>query len=321
MSRFFDILREATRSGSNPDANPQKVSPEPKDDQNAGEEVWNALGLDVALPSTGKTGTAREAGEEPGNGTVTASTWTTTPEQLFESFGRPESQLVGTAAKVSFDTKARLIPNAIDAVVVEHYRRLRTKIIQQQESMPFKVLLVTSPNPQEGKSVTVMNLGLSFAKLPDFKVLIVDGDLRRASLGRWLGIESQPGLSNLLDGSASVENTVFKCDDSPLHFMTQGTSEASPGELLQSARLKSTFHRLGETFDLVLVDSPPLNLMTDATLLAGACEAVLLIVRAYSTNRKAFDKAIQELRPFRMIGTVLNGGTRSSSRYKGYYYH
>jgi capsular exopolysaccharide synthesis family protein len=166
-----------------------------------------------------------------------------------------------------------------------------------------------------------MNLGLSLAMLPDYKVLIVDGDLRRGSLGRWLGVDNQPGLSNLVDGSATIEHSIFKCDDRPLHFMLRGTSPIVPGELLQSPNLTSIYRRLGESFDLILVDSPPVNLMTDTQLLAGACDAVLLIARAYSTNRKGFEKAVQDLRGFRIIGTVLNGGARPrrSSRYKGYF--
>jgi capsular exopolysaccharide synthesis family protein len=149
----------------------------------------------------------------------------------------------------------------------------------------------------------------------------VDADLRRGSLGRWLGVGNQPGLSNLVDGSASVENTIFKCEDRPLHFMVRGSSSVSPGELLQSPQLSGVFRRLGESFDLVLVDSPPVNLMTDTQLLAAACDGVLLIARAYSTNRKHFEKAAQDLRPFRIIGAVLNGGSRThlTSRYKGYY--
>ena len=221
-------------------------------------------------------------------------------------------------ADVKLDQTARLIPHAVDSAVVEHYRRLRTKIMQQHASKPFRSLLVTSPNPGEGKSVTVLNLGLSFALLPSFRVVVVDGDLRKGSLGKWLGVERRPGLSNLIDGSAKLEDVVLKSDESSMCFVVSGTSEAAPAELLNSGALSGHFQRLGEYFDMIVVDSPPVNLITDTQLLAASCDAVLLVARAFSTPRKTFEKTVQELAPFRVIGTILNGGTKA--RHHGYHY-
>ena len=84
---------------------------------------------------------------------------------------------------------------------------------------------------------------------------------------------------------------------------------------------RSQFRRISEQFDLVLVDSAPVNLIADAQLLAGCCDAVLLVARAFSTTRKSLEQAVQDLSPFRIIGTVLNGGPRTQvyRRYKGYY--
>jgi capsular exopolysaccharide synthesis family protein len=228
---------------------------------------------------------------------------------------------IGIPTKTTIAKDARLIPHAIDPSVVEHYRRLRTKIVQHQAEKPFRSLVVTSAFPQEGKTVTVLNLALSFAMLPSYKVLVVDGDLRKGTLGGWLGMrDTQAGLSNVLDGSAALDEVVLKSDEAPLHFMMRGASKVSPAELLHSPRLGSTFQKLSEQFDLVLVDSAPVNLITDVQLLAGSCDAVLLIARAFSTRRKAFERAVQDLLPFRVIGTVLNAGTdRPPRRYKGYY--
>jgi len=221
-------------------------------------------------------------------------------------------------ADVSIDQKARLIPHAVDPTLVEHYRRLRTKIMQQQAVKPFRSLVITSPNPGEGKSVTALNLGLIFAMLPDFRVVVVDGDLRKSSMGRWLGVEDKPGLSNLIDGSAKLEDVVLKSDESPMCFMISGNSPKAPAELLNSSDLSGHFRRLGEHFDLILVDSPPVNLITDTQLLASSCDAVLLVARAFSTTCKAFERTVQDLAPFRVIGTVLNGGI--NARRYGYRY-
>jgi non-specific protein-tyrosine kinase len=226
----------------------------------------------------------------------------------------------GRQAKVSLDQKARLIPHAVDPGVVEHYRKLRTKIMQQHSVKPFKSLVVTSPNPGEGKSVTALNLGLSFAMVPNFRVVVVDGDLRKGSLGMWLGVDNHAGLSNLIDGSANFEDVVLKSDESPMCFVVRGTSKAPPAELLNSADLKPHFRRLGEYFDMIVVDSPPVNLITDTQLLAAGCDAVLMVARAFSTTCKAFEKAVQDLAPFRVIGTILNGGTQARSGYRAYGY-
>ena len=100
-----------------------------------------------------------------------------------------------TSIQTAIDPSAHLIPHAVNVVIAEHYRRLRTKILQQQAEKPFRSLVVTSASPQEGKTVTVLNLGLSFAMLPSCRVLVMDGDLRKGTLGHWLGVDdSHTGL-------------------------------------------------------------------------------------------------------------------------------
>ena len=181
--------------------------------------------------------------------------------------------------------------------------------------------MVASPNPQEGKTVTTLNLALSFAMLPSCRVLVVDGDLRQGSLGKWLAGDGRPGLSNLIDGTAWISDIVLKSDHFPRRFVLRGNSKAPAGELLNAPRLNGYFRQLAEQFDLVLVDSPPLNLVTDAQLLADCCDGVLLVARAFSTTRKALEKAVQDLQPFRILGAVLNGGSSVSPyrRYNHYY--
>jgi capsular exopolysaccharide synthesis family protein len=233
----------------------------------------------------------------------------------------PQHSHVGEAAEIASNRDMPVLRNAVDPVVIEHYRRLRTKILQMRAASPFRTLVITSPSPKDGKTLTVLNLGLSFAMLPSFKVLLVDGDLRRGSLGKRLGMANRPGLSNLIDGSAQFEDVLTSADHFPFHFIGCGTSQVPAAELLQSYELKSKFAKFARHFSLVLVDSPPANLLTDVQLLAAHCDAVLMIARAYSTTRKAFEKAVHDVSSFRVIGTVLNGGMRTPlyRRYKGYY--
>jgi capsular exopolysaccharide synthesis family protein len=305
MSRFYDALSEA--GGFRPDATPEEpnrvpgINGIPVTTRASIDPIACNLSAPVAVldDDTSRISSEREPSE---------------------SVGIPEVGSIRIPLTNALKHKA-LIGNAVDPSVVEHYRRLRTKIIQLHTTQPFRSLLVTSPSPEEGKTVTVLNLALSFAMLPSFKVLVVDGDLRRASLGNWLEVSERPGFSNLIEGTAEWADVVVKSDSMPISIIGSGTSKIPAAELLQSSQLKSQIQKMTEQFSLVLVDSPPVNLITDAQLLAASCDAVLIVTRAFVSTRMALEQAIQDLQPYRIIGTVLNGGTRSrlDHRYQGYY--
>jgi capsular exopolysaccharide synthesis family protein len=297
MSRFYQALREASRAGTlGPGEAPNPERP-----------PGNSFAGSTAGPGVD------QSQQKSQNFSL--------EEELGAATATPQRGPFRISSKAKLDHHARLIPNSSDQAIVEHYRRLRTKLIQQQAAKPFHSLMVTSASPQEGKTVTVLNLGLSCAMLPDFKVLVVDGDLRRGSLGKWLGADDNRGLSNLIDGSAGLDEVVLRSDDLPLHFMARGNSQVPAAELLNSPQLGFCMQKVSEYFSLVLIDSPPVNVVTDAQLLANSCDAVLLVVRAFVTTRKSLERTVQELQPFRVLGTVLNCGTRAQvdGRYRGYY--
>ena len=312
MSRFYDALKQASRL--------HRSHPESPD------EFLERFSVDdiTVLPEPQHVPLHAGPSESLQATPPEAKPWVVQPEVDAHHYGfDPQNGLApAAAATVNLDRRARIIPNIADHAVVEHYRRLRTKLMQQHSIKPFRTLMITSPNPQEGKTVTTMNLALSYAMLPSFRVAVVDGDLRRGSLGKWLSTNNnQPGLSNLIDGSAGLDDVVFRCEEIPIHFIVAGRSTVPPAELLHSQELGGQLRKLVESFDLVLVDSPPVNLITDAQLLAANCDAVLLVARAFSTTSKSLQKAVQDLAPFRVIGSVLNGSTRAQlyRRYQSYY--
>jgi protein-tyrosine kinase len=309
MSRFFDALKQANLSHVSDD-------PITKDINDFPVHGIRSLAETIGLEPMESSGTAVMTGAAPA-----ADPWVISPEQEPQRREPSRKVLFTALTRIAADKNVRMIPNAVDRAVVEHYRRLRTKIMQQHAAKSFRSLLVTSGTPQEGKTLTVLNLGLSFAMLPSFRVLVVDGDMRRGTLGRWLGAGDRPGFSNLIEGSAHFNNVVFTCEDSPLHFIPGGTSKLPPAELLHSAELSGHLRHMMSQFDLVLMDSPPVTLIADAQLLAAHCEAVLLVARAFKTARKTLEKAVHDLLPFRVIGTVLNGGspTHLYRGYGGYY--
>ena len=304
MSRLYDALKEATRFRQGQDVNGH-------------DGLWEAWGIKAAdilpLQPVPTTQAPDPVSPVPEREELGAPGLLETVAAAVEPPERGSARVTSTEA--ALDQNARAIPHAVDPIIVEHYRRLRIKILQQQEESSFRTLLVTSANPQEGKTVTVLNLGLSFSMLSAFKILVIDGDLRRGTLGSLLGVNSdQPGLSNLIDGSAQLDDVVLQSDAIPMHFMVRGNSKVSD---MHSSQLQPHFQKLCGQYDLVLVDSPPVNLMADVQVLAASCDAVLMIARAFKTTRKALEKAVGDLAPFRLIGTVLNAGMMP--RRKGYY--
>jgi capsular exopolysaccharide synthesis family protein len=316
MSRLYEALKEASRRRTN---------------QNGGDGLWeywrnSGIGIPpvddeaVALHGSDSATTVRYLAELPPDDCQNEAEVLSPEEEAVVSAVEEDEPSVSlpVEADASMDRNARLIPFALDSAVVEHYRRLRTKILQEQEVKPFRTLVVTSPLPQEGKTVTVLNLALSFSTLPSFRVLVIDGDMRRGTLGSVLGVSpDQPGLSNLLEGSARPEDVVLRSDHVPMHFMVRGNAQVHD---MHPSHFANHFQKLGEAFDLVLVDSPPVNLLVDVQMLAANTDAVLLVARAFATSRKSLEKAVQELSPFRLLGAVLNAGvTARSKRYFGYY--
>jgi capsular exopolysaccharide synthesis family protein len=332
MSRFFESLKEASRS--HPDLSegapnghaqaPTVNNPDPPPARNAEVDAAPAMSVDpprpvatprletsYSLPDTPSPETA--AAEAPGR-TATAFD----PEAIFNSLApRRNAYSGGRKVDISLDPKMPLIPNANGDLVLERYRRLRTKIQQLHATKPINSLLIASPGQGDGKTVTVLNMAWSFGMLPSFKVLVIDGDLRRKGVECALKVIDQPGFGNLLDGSATLDEVVFHSDQLPFQFITAGTSERSPAELLSASALQRIIRELNQHFDLVLMDSPPVNLVTDAQMLAGVCDGVLLVGRALATTTKSLSKSLQDLAQFRIVGTVLNGATVHERR--GYY--
>jgi protein-tyrosine kinase len=303
MSRVFDALREAARHrGTN---------------GTPGEAVWTELGISpTAVPNVDRDMTLGT----PAPSEVSRSVATEEISEVLSERPGAESAFRSPDldGQILLDKRARLIPHTEDPVVTERYRMLRTKILQEREKKFFRSLVITSASPQEGKTVTVLNLALSFGALPSFRVLVVDGDMRKGTLGDWLGIDRErPGLSNLVEGSAEVDQVILRSDELPFHVIPRGNAHICD---LHSSHFEGYFRQLSAQYDLVLVDTPPVNLITDVQIMAASCDAILMIARAFSTTTNSLEEAAEKLQSFRIIGTVLNAGTpRRSRKYQGYY--
>ncbi len=202
----------------------------------------------------------------------------------------------------------------------EAYRTLRTSILLSSWGTPPKVLLVTSPLAQEGKTTTSVNTAIVLAQR-GARVLLVDADLRRPSVHKAFGLTQSPGLSEYLTGNLS------ECPITPwaqfpnLHLLPSGGSPPHPAELLGSALMNDTLAEWRKQFDHIVIDTPPALSVTDAVLLSVQADSVILVIRSGQTTKQALRRARQLLAYVnsKIMGVVVNAMDLNASDY--YYYY
>jgi tyrosine-protein kinase Etk/Wzc len=163
-----------------------------------------------------------------------------------------------------------------------------------------------------------LNLAQAIARQHERRVLLIDADLRAAALHVAMGAPSWPGLSDCLMGEADEFSIIQSNPQDNLFFIPAGRSVSNPAELLSNTRLKGLLDRIAPTFDWIIVDSPPVLLVSDASVLAGLCDGVLFVVRAASTAFDLAQTASQEFRGKNLLGFVLNRAEEQAT-YEGAY--
>jgi capsular exopolysaccharide synthesis family protein len=200
----------------------------------------------------------------------------------------------------------------------EAFKNLRTSLLLASPEHPPRTIVVTSCEPQDGKSTVSLNLAIVLTQLGR-RVLVVDADLRRPRLHRVLSVGNTAGLSSLLSGNAALEDVLQETMVPNLSFVSSGPIPPNPSELLGSPAWAAFLHRLGHevAFDHVIVDSPPLASVTDPMILASCVDATVIVVRAGKTARESLAHSTERLRQSRakVIGAVLNAVTESAEHY------
>jgi len=225
-------------------------------------------------------------------------------------------------AAEEFIMKSRLISHYDPkSAVAEAYRTLRTNIQFMSPDRPIKSLVVTSAGPGDGKSTTVINIAITFANLGK-KTLLIDADLRKPVQHKIFDYQRGPGLTQRLIDDLQDEDVIRDTQIPNLYLITCGDIPPNPSELLASQRLKNFMERLKEKFDIILFDTPPVIAVTDATVLSQLTDALLLVVRAGSTDVRVLERSIELLKHVNanLIGAVLNG-VNISTGYDSYYYY
>jgi len=189
----------------------------------------------------------------------------------------------------------------------EAFRGIRTSVLFSSADDGSKSIVVTSTGPGEGKSVVSANLAMSLA-LAGQRVLLMDADMRRPKTHELFGVPLEPGLSNVMVGDAKASETVKRTLTPNLWLMAAGKNPPNPAELLGSRRFRDFMATLGEHFDWVIIDSPPVMAVTDASVIAHSATGVVFVVGAEMTNKGAAKAALEQLdlAKVKYIGAILN---------------
>ncbi len=232
-------------------------------------------------------------------------------------FGFNKSQK--QAQTVSYAAQRRNILSQNSSFYVrESYKSLRTNIRFFQAGEGCRRFCITSSMAGEGKSITLLNLAITFAESGQ-RVLLIDADLRRPSQARLLIERATPGLSNVLAGHCDEDEAIRKSAYPNLDVLFSGEIPPNPSELLGSPRMKKLIDRLSEQYDYILVDAPPVGVVTDACVVARALDGMLFLVRHNKTEKETLARCVQQIKNagVRLMGFVMNGSEgESGNKYK-----
>jgi succinoglycan biosynthesis transport protein ExoP len=207
------------------------------------------------------------------------------------------------------------------SMLSEAYRSIRTSILLSSSEKPPKRITITSPNPSEGKTTTVINTAIALSQT-GAQVIIVDGDMRKPKVHKIFNHENGMGLSNFLSGHGDLESIVKKSEVPNLFYIPSGPIPPNPSELLGSNLFKNMLESLEARFDHILVDSPPVLGFADAIILSTCVNGVILTVLGGKTPRETLQRAREALLQThsKILGVVINRVDIRRSDY-GYYYY
>ena len=257
-----------------------------------------------------------------------------TPEQAQIISGLPSLGMIPQGSKsIEASNQKRLtVASSKEAVelvtqarpqsqMAESYRALRTSLLLSSSGAPPKIILVTSALPQEGKTTTSINCAIVLAQ-KGVRVLLIDADLRRPGVHKTLGMGPRSGLSNVLTGSATLQQTITRSPLVPsLFVLPSGTPPPNPAELLASSNMKDVLVELRDQYDHIVIDTPPTLSVTDAVVLSTKADAVVLVIRSGVTTKGALRRSRDILMQVnaKVTGVLLNAVDLNSPDY--YYYY
>lgn len=203
----------------------------------------------------------------------------------------------------------------------EAYRTLRTNLLFSQSLEALRTLVVTSASPSEGKTTTAANLAVTYAQ-QGMNVLLVECDLRKPRLHAVFGIKQDPGLTQVIMGTIPVADAIRGTPVENLSVLPSGPLPPNPAEFLGAERMGALLKVLAQDFDMVILDTPPLLVASDAAVLASRSDGVIVVIRAGQTERADAQAPVQQLHAVgaHVVGAVLNDPDAKVPHYGGGYY-
>jgi protein-tyrosine kinase len=311
MSRIEEALRRARAAGGPPGSRPTDPAGAPEQDPNESGETGEISDSpwDFGAPHDGPVGPT--PGGEALFGTAPRRGASTLPEvRQRHSYSPLQEAEPSNASPVfgGFDPTVEertVISPSIPAVSVEQYRRLAATLHHMQEDRGTRRVMLSSAVTGEGKSLTATNLALTLAQSYRRKVLLIDADLRRPTLHRIFQVQNVNGLGEALKSPQDRRLSIVEISDR-LSLLPAGRPNPDPMSALTSERMRRILHEASQRFDWVIIDTPPVALLTDANLLAAMVDAALVVVHATRTPHDMIQRAIEAIGRDKIIGVVLN---------------
>lgn len=222
---------------------------------------------------------------------------------------------------VAKGNRRMLLHKGSNFAVQESYKTLRTNIRFLLRDHKCKRISITSGRAGEGKSITLMNLAISLS-LDGQKVLLIDADMRRPAISRLLAEKANPGLSEVLGGIVTSREAIRKEIYPNLDILFSGDTPPNPSELLGSEAMENLIEEMSQEYDYILVDTPPVGVVSDASIVTHLLDGVLLLVRQGWARKETVKRALEHLEKtgIKPLGYVMNGVELKEKDYDHYYY-
>ena len=224
-----------------------------------------------------------------------------------------------TTHKAQTTAKQRVLTPNSPFAIKEAYNAIRTKLLFTGKGEKCPVFAITSSMMHDGKTTNAVNLAICIATSMK-RVLLIDGDLRKPTVHRYFGLDNQNGLSEILAGLTN-EVKIRKTEIENLHVLTSGQVPPNPAELFGSKQMDNLLEYVREYFDYVIIDTPPVNVVTDAAILAGKITGYVIVVQSGKNHYNDLSYTLDTLNQMNgsVVGIVLNDVTgKGGNRYGGY---
>ncbi|MGD1078780.1 MAG: CpsD/CapB family tyrosine-protein kinase [Candidatus Sulfotelmatobacter sp.] len=283
MSNIFDALQRAEAESAGAESPGLLLAPELLQ---AAEQKMRGSALNVEQPPSFDTFEANPA--------APASTEDLERCPVLPVSIREESRLVSVAEEGSLGA--------------EKFRFLAVRLRQLRQNRPLKKVLITSTIPQEGKSTVAANLACTLARRKRHKTLLLEGDLRRPNITRQFGIGKIPGLCEWLSGQTESIN-LYQLESLGVWILPAGAAPENPLELMQSGKLSLLMERLEAWFDWIVIDSPPVLPLADASLWSRLADGILLVTRKGITEKQQLQRGLEAIEKSKLLGALVNGSS------------